>query len=537
MNRLIGIVKVSIVIVSLLLGILSPIIVNYMLSGMSLDKLSDIYSSFFLGIALIFAVMISLTNLNILPRGFSHRLIRYTTKMPSSIPFNKPIKKYLLSILKIDFKVIVFLRTMDYKNYEVVLNQIGGYNSVLKEAKIMLNNGESIEVELVFIDNKSDDIGHYFNSLDTYNFNYIFITTLSDIFKQTIKAREALSVVEKNHIEIIGALSSISNSVQHLIDIDDNIIRVFPPDYDEAQTAIDFIMSKIKSSICSDSTCRLHDKKNNIIILHNGTYGESIKEQCEVIYKKELNNIYNNTHKKISPLDLEKHINFFSFDYLSNGEMIYDKIYNNQFASYIDEWDGDINYFFIVGYEPNLSSILNFLDKALENNQDISICMLFCGTTTLKKWRASVIKTLENRTSLKALATNAYYLKLIMGNVKQTPFIGEDSKKLALKLSTYRQGNSIEFSLKKELLNILGENKKINEEAIEKLIHEALNNKESYIRIFSNLSILIAKHRIENRTSLIKSKEKILENYQDKVDMRINGDSVNNYRVFPIGVD
>ena len=124
MGKLIRIAKVSILILMLLLVILSPIIVNYMLGSipysLSLDKLSDIYSSFFLAIALIFAVIISLTNLNILSRGFSHRLIRYITKMPSSIPFNKPIKKYLLSILKLDFKVIVFLRTMDYKNYQIV---------------------------------------------------------------------------------------------------------------------------------------------------------------------------------------------------------------------------------------------------------------------------------------------------------------------------------------------------------------------------------------------------------------------------------
>lgn len=491
------------------------------------SSINDVVTSLFLVIGFVMAFIIFLINIKVLSNSYFIYIIE---NIPEFIPFSHALKNYLLSLIKIKYKIIVLLRTIDDKNYEWVLNQIAAYNNILKEGKTILDNHKDIAVEFIFIDNHSDDIHHLVRNLHTSQYHYIIITTLSAIFKQAIIARENVSDDKKECIQIIGALSSINDrDIQKVIDRDDKIIRIFPPDYDEAKTAVDFMFSKIKSSICIDTECKLYHQKNNIIVIHNGTYGRAVREQCKLFYEKELNQIYNNTTPEMTPIDLQHSIGFYSFDYKRNNDVVYDGIESQSFELFLDEWQEAKNYFFVIGYEPNISNILNYLDKELNRYPKIEKCIVFCGTLSMKAWRDSINKTLKESNNLQSHVGKCYYLKLLLYGHKDNPFVDTTTDTLNLSLHRYAKDDlNEEVDLKKTLMQTFPHK---HETEIDNILNYYWTKEESYISIFSTLSMLIAYYSIEHHSSLLKSKNKVLHEYKDQIDILVNGDSINQYTV------
>jgi len=503
----------------------------YFNDKLGFSAINDVITSAILIIGVIIAMFIYLINKNIIS---SHFAIKFINKTPEYIPFSHTIKTNLLSLIKVKYKVIVLIRTLNDKNSEWVLTQISAFNNILKNKKGIFDKIDNFDIEFFFVDNYSDDVNRLLKKTNTERYRYIIITSLSSIFRDAVLSREDLEENKRNNIQIIGALSSINDkNIKRIIDRDDNIIRIFPPDYDEAKTAIDFMFSKIKSSICTNEKCDLYHKQNNIIIMHNGTYGRAVRDKCQQYYDIELSKIYNNTTKEMGISTLHNSIGFYSFDYKSNGDIIYDGRESKAFDIFLNEWKDAKNQFFIIGYEPNISFILDYIDEKFQNHKEVEKCLLICGTASMQSWRDSIVKTIKNSKTLKDIIDRSYYLKLLIYSNANNPTTTNSSTDLTIEF--YRCTEE----LKKESINLEDELQKVlkttNKDLVKKHLEYYIQREESYISIFSTLSILIAQYTIEHRTSLLKSKSEILKReYKDEIDILVNGDSINQYVISPL---
>ena len=425
---------------------------------------------------------------------------------------------------KKEYKIIVLLRTLDEKNYEWVLNQISAYNTIMENYHKLSDKANNIE--FLFVNKYTDEIKTLIQELNTNQYNYILISSLSAIFKDAILEREKLSEEKKNNIQILGALSSINDDdIQNIIDNDDKIIRVFPPDYDEAKTAMEFLFSRIKNSICPNEQCNFHNQKSNIIIIHNGTYGRAVCNQCKFYFNQEFYKLNLNTFSTILDTSLDSSIKFYSFDYTSREQLIYDKTKGESFDSFLETWKRANNYFYIIGYEPNISHILNVLDKKLENYQELNFYLLFSGTTTMKRWRHKIKETLKNSKNLSnALNNNSYYLNL--SSINKFNLNIPNTLNLSLKQYQPKEEN-IDVNIYKVMSNIFKNSKHINE--INNIIESFLNDNNNYIITFTTDSIHIALYTIKHNKDLIVSKYRVLQEYGRKTDILVNGDSINQY--------
>lgn len=334
---------------------------------------------------------------------------------------------------------------------------------------------------------------------------------------------------EKANIQILGALSSINDDdIQKIIDNDDKIIRIFPPDYDEAKTAIEFLFSKIKNSICPNENCDFHHQNSNIVIVHNGTYGRAVRDQCEFYFNQEFHKLNLNTASTILDTSLDSAIKFYSFDYTSKEQLIYDKTKSESFDSFLETWKGADNYFYIIGYEPNTSQILKLLDTKLEKEPKLKFSLLFSGTTTMRRWRREIVKTLEDSKNLSnALANDSYYLNLSSINRFN---LSRPTSTLNLPLKQYQpKEENKDVDIYDVMTDLFKDTKHINE--VNNIVEAFLNDKNNYIITFTTDSIRIAFYTITHGTDLIVSKYRVLQEQGRKTDILVNGDSINQYIV------
>jgi len=495
------------------------------------SAINDFITSIILLVGIILALFIYLINKDIIS---SHLAINFINKIPEYIPFSHTMKTYLLSLIKVKYKVIVLIKTLNDKNSEWILTQISAFNKIIKNQKTVFNKIDNFDIEFFFVDGYSDDVNRLLKKTNTERYKYIIITSLSSIFRDAILSRENLKEKKKKNIQIIGALSSINDkNIKKIIDRDDDIIRIFPPDYDEAKTAMDFMFSKIKSSICIDEDCKLYHKKNNIIIMHNGTYGRAVRDKCQQYYDIELSKLYNSTTQEKGVRTLHNSIGFYSFDYKSTGEIVYDGVENKDFNMFLDEWKDAKNQFFIIGYEPNISFILEYIDNIFQNHEEIEKSLLICGTASMKPWRNSIIETIKDSKTLNNIIDKSYYLKLLIHNNINNPTT--NNKSIDLVIDFYKcteELKKVSISLEDELQKI---RKTADKNSVKKHLEYYIQQEESYISIFSTLSILIAQYTIEHKTSLLKSKSEIFKReYKDEIDILVNGDSINQYVISPL---
>ena len=489
-----------------------------------LSNLNDFFTSLLLLFSFFFAFFIYLANQGLITNETSMSLIN---NMPDFLPFKHTLHKYFSKFIKKDFKIIVLIRTLDAKNHAWVLNQIAAYNSIINNPHLSVE--KKTNIEFLLVNKHSDDIETLISNLNFSQHHYIIISSLSAIFKDAIIAREKLPLKTQGYIQIIGALSSINDEdIQHLIDTDDKIIRIFPPDYDEAHTAIEFIFSNIKNSVCSNEACTFHVKKQkqNIIIIHNGTYGKAVKDKCFLYFKKELQSLNINTSADLSSVDLEDSIEYYSFDFKHNDILICDKTKNENFSDLVEKWSDAKNYFYIIGYEPNISQILEHLDKELQSYPKLDFSLLFSGTASMKTWRESIKKTLSDSKYFQKSLMQTYHLKLHTFKNIQTI---QSTPTLNISIKHYHANqNNEEANIFEEMKNIFPK-KHINE--IENILNTFWKNENNYITTFTIDSIKIALYAIENDANLLESKFKVLNEHGRNVQILVNGDSINQYSV------
>jgi len=486
------------------------------------STINDFFTSILFLFGFIFAFFIYLINQKIIP---TQNALKIIDNMPDFLPFKHSFKSYFSKLIKKDSKIIILIRTLDEKNHEWVLNQISAYNSIYNHYPDIKKRN----IEFLFVNKYSNEIKTLIGELNTTQYDYIVISSLSAIFKDAIMARENLSKEIKESIQIIGALSSINDrEIQQIIDNDEKIIRIFPPDYDEAKTAMEFLFSKIKNSICTNENCDFHNKRNNVIVIHNGTYGRAVRDKCDFYFNKEFHYLNLNTSNNLLAKDIDRSIQFYSFDYKSDEQLIYDKIKSDSFDSFLDEWSNADNYFYIIGYEPNISNILQHLDKLLSPHPKLNFSLIFSGTASMNRWRESIKKSLIKSQNLNSCLPNcAYYLKL--HTVEETDSMKE-VRELNVPLKHYRSNSENESAnILDEMTELFKESKHITE--VSNILESSWKSRNNYITMFTTDSINIAFYAIDNKVTLLNSKFKVLRDNRRKTDILVNGDSINQYTV------
>jgi hypothetical protein len=280
--------------------------------------------------------------------------------------------------------------------------------------------------------------------------------------------------------------------------------------------------------MCSNGECDFHKEKNNIIIIHNGTYGQAIKDKCDYFFDKEFECLNISTASDFSVKDIDESIKFHSFDYKHNDVLIHDQSQTEGIESFLEKWgEKNVkNHFYIIGYEPNISIMLDYLDKALVKQKKIKFSLLFAGTSSMNSWRKRIKNTLQNSDYLNAcLPSCAYYMQLhSIQNVNSIHNMNE----LGLNLYHYK------INEKNEKVNIVEELKvflNTNDTQTNKMLNRYWKNENNYITTFTTDSLNIALYAIKHHSNLLESKSKVLREFGRKTDILVNGDSINQYAV------
>lgn len=534
----------------MLLVILSLTVIFFSIfSGKDYVNFADYFASIILLFGILISILIYLSNtyniMNQVVSGFIDILIKI---IPSHIPFGKKLKIYLTSLIKENKKIIIFFPYTNDTNRETIFLQLLGFLEFLEKdnltketigknfSLILPNKNSSYEVEIIFVKAKSDDITYFFNEELKLNYQYIIITAMSEIYKDAIFAKKFLAEDRQKRIKIIGALSSITVGFGQNTYNDENVIRVFPPDYDEAKMAINFLMSRIKSNMCHSNDCHFKSKHSNIIILYANEYGKSVKLRCKEFFELEMRDIYKTTNSSLSYHELEKCINFYSFEYF-NEQLTYDFIENQSFEDYINRWkeEKSTNYFFLIGYQPNVSNMINLLSSKLENTLD-DYCFLFSSPMSMKKWRKEVCETMD---VYSLFNTDNYFLSANI-NLQDNKFICiEDIKRNyeACKVRKIATKNIIKDIPFNELFNEDNQTKDIH--FIDLLVQNRINQfeKNNFITNFAKLGIQVVREYVQTENSLLICKQQVFDRENISMKLLVNGDSIDNFQISHIQCD
>jgi len=489
----------------------------------SLVTISDFVTSLLLVFSLIVAFGIYLTNRNIIP---ANMIIEAIHKMPEYIPFKHTMEEYLIPLIKKKHKIIILLNDVDKENYQSIASQIVAYDDYVNNVHKKFFK-DITEFYLVDKDEKNEETFRDFfvRECRVEYFDYIVIASVSSIFSSAIIARDKMDDCYKRSIKIIGTLTSISKNISRYVNKDNDIIRVFPPDYDEAKSAMQFLLARLHNRVCSNSNCSFMLERTNVIVLYNRTYGNAVAKQSKYFFDKEIEN-YEITMpsslknaKKVTPninfISAEFNINESHLKINSKDTTLQDLPKDAILENITDKLRGAKNYFYIVGYEPNITKMLlrlnNIIDSKCQHN------ILICGTATMHYWRETIVNTLKNCDNLNK---DAFYLELDNYSVNSKRYLVD----------------KIKFNVKKgleesdEFVDILSEINKNKPENMD--MFKLVNNSQNYISEYTKTSLDIAKYAIKNRENLLYSKKKVLEN-KDTVDFKmsllVNGDSINKY--------
>ena len=486
--------------------------------------ISDFLTSIFLVLSLIVAFGIYLTNRNIIP---ANQAIEVIKKMPEYIPFKHTLIEYLIPLIKKRHRVVVLLNDVDRENYQSIASQIVAYNDYINyEHKDFFK--DMTEFYLVQKDDKNEaSLREFFlRECRVEYYDYIVIATVSSIFSEAILARDKMDECYKKSIKIIGTLTSISKKINRYVNADNDIIRVFPPDYDEAKSAMSFLLARLHNRVCSNTNCSFILERTNVVVLYNRTYGKAVAKQSKYFFDKELESFEITLPKSLKENRKDRMvINFISAEFNINRKHL--KI-NREDTTLKDlpkdviledimgDLSGAKNYFYIVGYEPNISKMLIRLNSIIDSKTQHTI--LICGTATMRFWRESILKTLK---SCENLNKEAFYLELdsysVNGNTHSLESIDLNIKKGIDANDEYIDIATEIYKNKPNSMNIV----------------KLLSNSQNYISVYTKTSLDIAKYSIINRESLLYSKKRVLEKRASvdvKMELLVNGDSINKYR-------
>ena len=506
---------------------------------------SDYITSVFFFIIMIFFTLSHLSNRYVWANEMFRKIIESFMKVvPKDIILGKKITNYLSSLIKNNKKIIIFMPYTSPSNKESLLLQLVGFLEVLDEKDekddfILKTPTSSREdkfgVEIVFVKENSDDITSYFKEqLESHN-NYIIITAMSEIYKNAIAAKKILSKDEQDKLKIIGVLSSISVNIENDINKDEDIIRVYPPDYDEAKIAITFLMSRVKNNICHIPDCHYKSKKSNIIILHTNEYGEAVKSRSKEFYELAMRDILKNTSTNLSTFELEECISFYSFTY-KNENFHYDFIDDHLFDEHIEKWEeeGSTNYFFFIGYQPNISKMIDIISSKIKNKLN-DYCYLFSSPMSMDIWRDEACISLEKNNVTEVsyyLSANTYdkvdkhiNMKYLLKKYENTR-VKKVGNKNEIKAIAFSALFDVKYKEKDIYFGDLVENDRIEE-----------FKRNNFIGTFAKLGVSVAREYVETENKLLICKQKVFEKEGIDLKLLINGDSIDNFTINLLNCD
>ena len=480
-------------------------------------SISDLITSVLIVLSLIVALFIYLANKSVIPTNCA---IDFINKMPDFIPFKHALQQHLLPLIKKKHKIIVLLNDVNRENYQSIVSQLAAYNDYINH-KYKKFFSDMIEFYLVPKNEKNKkSLFNFLTSLKIEYYNYYIIASVSSIFAEVIKARDEMDDFTKENIKVIGTLSSISQDIERYVNADNNIIRVFPPDYDEAKSAIDFLLARIFSL---DFVNRDNSVNANIIILYNRTYGRAVAKQSKYFFDK-----YIEKFKLLIPKESKLNINFISAEFDVNKSHLkvnqLDTTIKNLkedaiLEDILEKIKDDNNYFFIVAYEPNISFILKRLNNIISSECKHNI--LICGTASMNYWKETIIDTLKNS---KKLSNEVFYLKLESYKVSNKT---QNFQEIELSVKDSIKKVNKEIDIVKRILKIEKDEAKLN---------KIINNNKNYISLYTKTSLDIVRYSIKEDKDLLQSKKDILEenqrkysNNKIKMNLLVNGDSINKY--------
>jgi len=295
-------------------------------------------------------------------------------------------------------------------------------------------------------------------------------------------------------------------------------------------------MSRIKNNICHINTCDFKNKKSNIIIFHANEYGNAVKSRCKEFFELEMRDIYKTTNTNLTTLELEESIGFYSFTY-KDKNFIYDFIEDDSFEKYIKRWEEEksTNYFFFIGYHPNVSNMVDLISPYIENVLN-DYCFLFSSPMSMDRWRK---ETCESIKKYNLLNTDNYYLS-VDSHDKDNKYISIEGIKNSYanykvkKISNRNILKDIPFN---ELFNVENETRDIH--FIDLVKNNRINEfkKNNFISNFAKLGINVVREYIQTENSLLMCKQQVFEKEGISLKLLINGDSINNFQINLINCD
>lgn len=437
------------------------------------------------------------------------------------------LKNMLSKLFDLEAESFILLPKATIRNYKHLGYQLNGLNRYLEKEIECKDNIKIILIDNTTLDKTNEDIKSFLKGLSN-NKRYIIIATMSDIF-DSLLGNIGDKLNNKNYrkmVKIIGTLASQSERYKNYEGYE-NVIRLSPPDFDEARKATSNIVSKLISSFCPLEGCDYH-KNNNIILISNNSYGHAVKKSFSKLFVEHKDEFDTSTNINVDAKELNKGIFKFTYHYDVGKGIVEDSETNYSFTDLLDKRISNaINTIFIIGYEPNISNILKEMDEhiRLMKLDNATFSILISATASVREWRESIIETL-----------NGLRMK---GNISEVNFIKIEYPKFTSD-DTYTAKN-IHFQLY-ELNNDQSDNNVFKEtqlefkkEEIEELIYKP---KMNYINGFIYMSLeFVQQINKEWDINLLSLKEKLFHN-KDRNDKDItgvkilsNGDSINHFKV------
>lgn len=350
-------------------------------------------------------------------------------------------------------------------NREHLAHQINGF-------KIFLNEDTNKNLKIKFIMVQSiPEISAFLNRVKKDN--VILITSMSFVFNQTLslllnKNKSTKKIA--NNVKLIGTLGSESQEHKKAYH-PSNIIRVFPPDSDEAKIAYEFFYHKLLSFFCNNHACS-QSPFNNIsracvTVFHSESYGAALSQKFKYYFDE------NTSNNEVNPFGEQNAKDFMDLKVCDFED---DKLSLDENASF--------HFIFIVGYEPNISKMLNIIFQEIKNKDiDIEkICLLLSPTVSVNEWKYSICQTIKNST-VKIDLKKVFYLK----------------SKIPSATYNFSQ-NKIKTDFPNILLNFYDyELEKLNITENLKNKIKKLNRNPNYINIFAYLALMVAE-RVYNKS-------------------------------------
>jgi hypothetical protein len=484
-------------------------------------------------IIIIFFALILVHNIQ---KRFKIKRLKFIEKPINFLIENAPssfLKSFLSKLFDIESETFILLPKPSERNYQHLAYQLNGINRFLET-----NNEYKGKIKIILINNSTiestNDTLKIFIETLSENKRYIIIATMSDIFDALLRQIGRYRFEDRNYrkmIKIIGALASQSEKYRNY-ERYDNIIRLSPPDFDEARKASFNIMNKLISSFCPSKTCEYH-KNNNIIIISSNSYGDAVKKSFLKLFAEHKEEFDTNTNINVDAKELDRGIFKFTYHFdIHNGGIREDDETNYSFDVLLEERTNNaINTIFIIGYEPNISNILLEIDKQISlkklDNSEFSI--LISATISLREWRNAVIKTFKNL-SMRDKISEVNFIK-----IKYPRFYAEKDSYI----STKKHYKLYEINNKGQFIQI--ENLEFKQDEMNKIIYKKDMN---YINGFMYMSMEFVKQlNMDWSINLLSLKEKLFHNkdINDKdilgVKILSSGDSINHFKIQRLKLD